>query len=358
MSQDPSADRTTACADYLDKSLAWMTSKLFLEQKYTEEDRKAVTTIMNNLLSSFGERVKNVDFIDEDTKGLIQDKLDDMTLRIGYPMDTPDALNATSLKAYYDGVEITGSHFSNVLSIRKWYSELQWKALLFPVDETTWPNSGVHSWVANARQWRERNTAIVPAGISQSPLFDRKAPPYLSYGGMGIVAGHEITHGFDSVGRHFDQKGRLRDWWSQSSADAFDNKTQCFVEQYSKVPIIGFDGVTAKSENNETVYVDGANTLPENLADAGGLVTSYDIWKKLDDECPGQGLPGLEEFTRDQLFFIAYGQIWCSRLTPDQAAVQDAHAPPFARARVAPQNSAAFLEAFSCKQKEPTCELW
>ena len=151
MSQDPSADRTTACADYLDKSLAWMTSKLFLEQKYTEEDRKAVTTIMNNLLSSFGERVKNVDFIDEDTKGLIQDKLDDMTLRIGYPMDTPDALNATSLKAYYDGVEITGSHFSNVLSIRKWYSELQWKALPFPVDASTWPNSGLHSWAANAR---------------------------------------------------------------------------------------------------------------------------------------------------------------------------------------------------------------
>ncbi|KAJ3565729.1 hypothetical protein NPX13_g7393 [Xylaria arbuscula] len=357
-SVDSSADRSSVCADYLDKSLAWMTSKLYLEQKYSDEDRKAVTTIMKNLLGSFGNRAKNVDFIDEDTKALIQEKLDDMTLRIGYPTDTPDAMNATSLKAYYDGVEITSSHFSNVLSIRKWYSKLEWKALSFPVDETTWPNHGVHSWVANARQWRERNTALIPAGISQTPLFNRNAPSYISYGALGVVAGHEITHGFDSVGRHFDQRGRLQDWWSQASADTFDNKTECFVEQYSKVPIIGFDGRVAKSEKNETVYVDGAFTLAENIADAGGLLTSYDIWKKLDNACPEKGLPGLEGFTRDQLFFIAYGQVWCSRLTPEQAATKGAHALPFARARVAPQNSAAFLEAFSCKQKQPTCELW
>ncbi|KAK5634794.1 hypothetical protein RRF57_010507 [Xylaria bambusicola] len=357
-SVDPTADRVDTCADYLDTSIAWMTSKLFVEQEYDDEDRTAVATLMNNLLASFGERAKNVPWIDDDTKKLVRVKLDDMALRVGYPMDTPDALNATDLKAYYDGVKITGSYFSNVLSIRKWYSELQWKALSFPVDKTTWPNYGVHSWIANARQWRERNTAIVPAGISQFPLFDSKAPKYLSYGGLGVVAGHEVTHGFDSVGRHFDQTGRLQDWWSKSSADAFDNKTQCFIEQYSKVPVIGFDGVTAKSDKNETIYVDGVNTLAENIADAGGLVTSYDIWKKLDNACPEKGLPGLEQFTKDQLFFIAYGQVWCSRLTPAQAAIPNAHAPPFARTRIAPQNSAAFLETFNCKKKEPTCALW
>ncbi|KAI0187503.1 hypothetical protein F4808DRAFT_77578 [Astrocystis sublimbata] len=354
---DPTKDRIETCASYLDKSIAWMTSKLFLEQKYSDEDRKAVAAVTDNLIASYGERVKNVEWIDDDTKGLILEKLNNMTLRIGYPTDTPDALNATSLKAYYDGVKITGSYFSNVLSIREWYSKLEWKALSSPLNENTWPNYGVHSWVANARQWRERNTAIIPAGISQPTFFNRKTPSYLSYGAMGAVTGHEITHGFDSIGRNFDQTGRLQEWWSKSSAEAFDNKTACFIEQYSKVPIIGWDGVAAKSEKNQTVYVDGINTLAENLADAGGLLTSYDTWKKLDSKCPEKGLPGLKHFTNDQLFFIAYGQNWCSRLTPDQAATADAHSPPFARARMTPQNSAAFLEAFSCK-KEPTCQLW
>ncbi|KAJ2989032.1 hypothetical protein NUW58_g3674 [Xylaria curta] len=360
-SVDPSDDRTKECAKYLNKSLAWMTSKLYLEQKYGDEDRDAVTELMENIVATFGERVKKVDWMDEETKALVLEKLDKMTLRIGYPTETPDALNATSLKEYYKGVKITGSHFSNVLSIRKWYSNLEWKALSSPIDENTWPNIGVHSWIVNARQWRERNTALVPAGISQFPLFGRKTPLYLSYGSLGYAAAHEVTHGFDSVGRHFDQDTRLQEWWTESSSEAFDNKTKCFIEQYSAVPAIGWDGEIAKTEKNETVYVSGELTLPENIADTGGLVTSYDAWRKLDDGNPQRGLPGLEQFTRDQLFFIAFGQTWCSRLTAEQVAASvttDTHAPSFARTRVTAQNSGAFREAFNCKQKEPTCELW
>ncbi|KAI0537886.1 hypothetical protein GGR58DRAFT_526949 [Xylaria digitata] len=305
-SVDPVKDRTQECAKYLDRSLAWISSKLYLEQKYNDEDHDAVITMMNNLVVSFGEGVK---------------RLDKMTLRIGYPTETPDALNATSLKAYYKGVKITNSRFSNVLSIRKWYSNLTWKALSGPLDETTWPNFGVHSWITNARQWRERNTALIPAGISQSPAFSRKTPLYLSYGSLGYIAGHEVTHGFDSFGRHFDQNTRLQEWWTDSSADAFDNRTKCFVDQYSAVPAIGWDGVVARTEKNETIYVNGEFTLPENIADTGGL-----------------------------LFFIAFDQTVCSRLTADEVAIDvstNAHAPNFARTRIPAQNSGAFREAFN-----------
>lgn len=270
-------------------------------------------------------------------------------------------MNATSLKNYYKGVSITPSHFANVLSIRKWYSALQWSALSTPLDTNTWPNLGVHSWVANARQWRERNTAYVPAGIARAPLFDRAAPAYVSYGAMGSISAHEVTHGFDSVGRLFDADTRLREWWSADSAAAFANRTQCFVAQYSAVAAQAFDGTVVRTAKNETLRINGATTLPENIADTGGLVTSYDAWKKLDDENPGQGLPGLEEFTRDQLFFIAFGQSWCSRLTAEDIAAgvaTNAHAPDFARTRLTTQNSAGFREAFNCKKKEPTCELW
>ncbi|KAI0966575.1 hypothetical protein F4678DRAFT_484190 [Xylaria arbuscula] len=332
-SVDPAKDRTEECANYLDKGLAWMSSKLYVEKKYNDEDRDAVTTMMRKLVASFGERVDKVSWMDDHTKSLVLEKLNKMALRIGYPDEAPDALNATSLKEYYKGVNITGSHFSN-------------------------PNYGVHSWITNARQWRERNTALVPAGVSQSPLFSRNTPSYLSYGHLGSIAAHEVTHGFDSIGRYFNQDTVLQDWWTKPSADAFDNKTQCFVNQYSRVPVVGWDGVVAKSEKNETIYVSGELTLPENIADTGGLVTSYDTWKKLDNDCPEKNLPGLEHLTRDQLFFISFGQTWCSRLTANQAATPDAHAPPFARTRITPQNSGAFREAFKCPKKEPTCEIW
>lgn len=202
---------------------------------------------------------------------------------------------------------------------------------------------------------------MIPAGISQSPLFSRTTPLYLSYGSLGYIAAHEVTHGFDSIGRHFDPNSRLQEWWTQSSADEFNNRTKCFIDEYSAVPVVGWDGMTATTEKNKTLYVSGERSLPENIADTGGLVTSYDAWKKLDNGSPQQGLPGLERFTRDQLFFIAFGQTWCSRLTAEEVAIgvnTDAHAPNFARTRVTPQNSGAFRKAFGCKKKEPTCELW
>ncbi|KAI1308075.1 hypothetical protein F5Y03DRAFT_393679 [Xylaria venustula] len=276
-----------------------MSSKLYVEKKYDDEDHDAVTTMMKMLVASFGERVNKASWMDDHTKSLVLEKLNKMTLRIGYPDETPDALNATSLKDYYKGVNITGSHFSNVLSIRKWFSDLEWRVLSAPLDDNTWPNLGVHAWITNAGQWRERNTALVPAGVSQSPFFNRNTPSYLSYGHLGSIAAHEVSHGFDSIGRYFNQDTVLRDRWTKSSADAFDNKTQCFINQYSHVPIVGWDGVVAKSEKNETIYASGELTLPENIADTGGLVTSYDTWKKLDNDCQEQGLPGLEHFTRD-----------------------------------------------------------
>ncbi|KAH8165602.1 hypothetical protein CIB48_g2643 [Xylaria polymorpha] len=337
---DPAADRTKECAKYLDTSLAWMSSKLYVEQKYSDEQRDAVGTFMKNLVASFGERVRKVDWMDEDTKTLVLQKLSKMELRIGYP----DEL-----------ILLKRSFYS------QWYSNLEWKALSVPLDRNTWPNFGVHAWVANARQWRERNTALIPAGISQSPLFSRTTPLYLSYGSLGYIAAHEVTHGFDSIGRHFDPNSRLQEWWTQSSADEFNNRTKCFIDEYSAVPVVGWDGMTATTEKNKTLYVSGERSLPENIADTGGLVTSYDAWKKLDNGSPQQGLPGLERFTRDQLFFIAFGQTWCSRLTAEEVAIgvnTDAHAPNFARTRVTPQNSGAFRKAFGCKKKEPTCELW
>ncbi|RYC62716.1 hypothetical protein CHU98_g3503 [Xylaria longipes] len=288
---DPTADRTKECAKYLSTSLAWMSSKLYVEQKHSDEDRDAVLTIMKNLVSSFGDRVRKVDWMNEDTKTLVLQKLNKMELKIGDPDETPDVLNAKSLKDYYSGMKITGSYSSDVLSIRKYRTLVLTLGSLTPANGT---------------------------------------PLYLSYGSLSYITAHEVTHGFDSVGRHFDEDTKLQEWWTQSTSDAFDNKTQCFIDQYSAIPVIGWDGMVAKTEKNETLYVSGEKSLPENIADTGGLVTAYDAWKKLDDAKPEQGLPGLEQFTRDQLFFIAFGQTCCSRQTADEVAVgvsTDVHAP-------------------------------
>jgi endothelin-converting enzyme len=195
---------------------------------------------------------------------------------------------------------------------------------------------------------------VFPAGIMQFPVFDVNVPQYLSYGAFASVAGHELSHAFDSTGRHYDQTGNYTDWWTPSTVKAFTERADCFINQYSNYSIPGPDG--------KALHVNGKLTLGENIADAGGLSAGFKAWKIREKEYPEQNekLPGLEEFTKDQLFFVSYANWWCGK-SRDATAVQriytDPHAPKWARILGTMANSREFIEAFECK-KEPVCELW
>ncbi|KAJ4121721.1 hypothetical protein NW765_004546 [Fusarium oxysporum] len=176
---------------------------------------------------------------------------------------------------------------------------------------------------------------IILAGIQQSPIYDAGYPAYISYGGIGRIVRHEITHGFDNNGHQYDKTG---------------NKSACNI---ATSPSLGPDGEEEK--------IDGDLTLGENVADAGGILSSFAAWKKWEkDNGKAQDLPGLGNFTHEQLFFVKWGQNWCENIKPAQviAGLTDEHSPNQARILLPVKNSADFQRAFRCPQKKPVCELW
>ena len=203
------------------------------------------------------------------------------------------------------------------------------------------------------------NEIVFPAGIMQTPIFGANLPGYISYGGFGAVAGHEVSHGFDDQGRHYDSKGRAVEWWTNATLAEYTKRTQCFVDQFDKLTVVG--------AGNQTLHIKGNQTLGENIADSAGISASFAAWqqsRKDDGSDVNNGLlPGLEHFfkTPEQLFFVAYGNLWCTKATPallTRQVLADVHAPGEIRIKGTLQNSRGFKEAFGCPVKEPTCELW
>lgn len=158
---------------------------------------------------------------------------------------------------------------------------------------------------------------------------------------------------FDSTGRHYDQNGNYTDWWTNHTVAAFEEKAACFVAQYGNYTVPGPD--------DKPLHVNGKLTLGENIADAGGLTAAFAAWKRREAANPGQSLPGLEEFSKEQLFFMAYSNWWCGKTRKETAITriyQDPHAPKWARILGTMANSRDFAESFNCPKKEPVCELW
>ncbi len=197
------------------------------------------------------------------------------------------------------------------------------------------------------------NEIVFPAGIMQFPFFGGDLPGYVNYGGFGAVAGHEISHAFDPSGRKYSLNGTLADWWTNHTSEEFDKRAQCFVDEYDKFTVAGSAG--------KTLHVNGLHTLGENVADAGGLSAAWAAWQSRRKSRPDQDLPGLSAFTQEQLFYISYGGIWCTKITPEaliRQVLTDEHSPGMFRITgTAMMNSRGFREAFNCPKKEPSCEL-
>lgn len=201
-----------------------------------------------------------------------------------------------------------------------------WAQLGQPVDKDEWAMSAP---TVNAYYNPPGNELVFPAGIMQAPVFyDPSVPKYLSYGAFGAVAGHELSHAFDSSGRHYDQNGNYTDWWDKSTVKEFTKKTDCFVEQYHNYTIPTKDG---------KLPINGKLTLGENIADAGGLTAAFQSWRQRDEEKPDKQLPGLEEFSKEQVFFLAYGLTWCGKIREEEAVRRvytDPHSPSAFRIQV------------------------
>jgi putative endopeptidase len=207
----------------------------------------------------------------------------------------------------------------------------------------------------NAYYRAPMNDINFPAGILQPPFYGKLMDDAVNYGAIGVVIGHELTHGFDDQGRKYDAEGNLRDWWTAEDAKEFERRFDCTANEYS-----GF--VSVKDDKGE-VKLNGKLTLGENTADNGGLKLALMALKNIIGTAPVAPIDG---YGATQRYFLAYGQIWCQNVTDQEArkrVLTDPHSPGRWRVNGAVQNSAAFQQAFGCKAGQPmvaenACRVW
>ncbi|KAH6676951.1 hypothetical protein F5X68DRAFT_37745 [Plectosphaerella plurivora] len=363
----PSEDRMKeVCFTYLDNSLPWILGKFFVDQVYSEEDHQAYTSMTEDVKKVFVERTQNTSWLSGEDQRLVTEKAQDVQLNIGYPEEEPDSRNATSLKAYYAGVNITDSWISNAVSLRQWDTKTNWDAVLSPPNRLKWLEHGVHPYLANARASREKNMIMLPATLTDLPLSDYRLPLYAQYSRVGYLAAHEIVHNFDNLGMLLSNERTTGEWLSAETVAAYGERANCIREQFAEVPAVLANGQTLIDPlTNKTLYINGNLTLSENIADTGGLSVAYEAWERTTVKGCGtedqQTLPGLENFTKEQLFFISFGQTWCADYTEEvmqRIIAGEVHAPGFARTRITPGNVEGFKKVWQCKNPEPECKIW
>jgi putative endopeptidase len=279
--------------------------------------------LVNNLQSVYRQRIQNLDWMSPATKKKALEKLDAFTKKIGYPNKWKN----------YDDVTINKTSFyANEESISKHdYNEMI-KKVGKPVDKTEW---GMTPPTVNAYYNPTFNEIVFPAGILQPPFFDKDADDAINYGGIGMVIGHEMTHGFDDQGRQYDKDGNLKDWWTPEDAAKFKAKVKVVIDQYNQYTVLN------------GLHVNGELTQGENLADIGGLTIAYQAFKNTSE---GKSNTKIDGFTPDQRFFLGFAQIWRLK-TRDQAMRSristDPHSPEIYRVNGPAYNLAAFYKAFN-----------
>ena len=332
------------CAAYVDEYLKFSLGRFFVTSSFGNRSRDYGDQMMHEVREAFVARVGGLDWMTDGVKKQVVQKAKNVRQMIGYPTSSPDLLDAASVAEYHRGLKITNDFFANTAELGRWNRQKRWGVLGRPVDAGAFAMSVAET---NAYYRGAGNTITVLAGIMQFPVFSPDLPAYANFGSLGTILGHELSHGFDNTGRHYNPDGKLATYWDEATAAAFEEKSRCFVEQYGAMKV---------GDRN----VDGELTLGENLADAGGLNTAYAAWKARTKGVPEQKLPGLEHLTPEQLFFVFFANTWCNNFSPAAVAagLTDEHAPDSARILGTAANSAAFREAFNCPVKKPTCEVW
>uniref|UniRef100_A0A8C0ZMF0 Membrane metallo-endopeptidase-like 1 n=1 Tax=Castor canadensis TaxID=51338 RepID=A0A8C0ZMF0_CASCN len=347
--------RWRECVSYVNSNMESAVGSLYVKEAFPGESKKLVRELINKVQAVFVETLDELGWMDEESKKKAQEKALNIREQIGYPDYILEEKNKR-LDEEYSSLHFSEDlYFENSLQNLKANAQRSLKKLREKVDQNLWI---IGAAVVNAFYSPNRNQIVFPAGILQPPFFSKEQPQALNFGGIGMVIGHEITHGFDDNGRNFDKNGNMLDWWSNFSAQHFREQSECMVDQYSN-----FSWDLADQQN-----VNGLSTLGENIADNGGVRQAYKAYLKwMADGGKDQLLPGLE-LTYDQLFFINYAQVWCGSYRPEfavQSIKTDVHSPLKYRQVVlgSLQNLAAFSEAFHCTRgthmhPRDRCRVW
>lgn len=305
-------------------SLGFAIGKIYVARYFPESSKQQMSELVENLRTALGERIDNLEWMGDETKVNARAKLAAFVPKIGYP----------DVWQSYEGLSITKNDLiGNVKNMREFFHAESVEKELQKTDRNRW---GMTPQRVNAYYNSSFNEIVFPAAILQPPFFDPNADPAVNYGGIGAVIGHEMGHGFDDQGSKSDENGVQRNWWTDADRAAFDKKAEQLTAQYSKYEPI---------EGN---FVNGRNSLGENIGDVGGLSMAYHAYKL---SLNGKEAPVIDGVTGDQRFFLAWAQVWKEKRTEQSMLNQlrgGTHAPGRFRAQ-APRNHDAWYKAFNVK---------
>jgi putative endopeptidase len=317
--------RWKRCVQRTERALGDLIGPMFVRDRFAGASKAAAEDQIHAIVAAMSANLDALPWMDEATRERAKHKLSAMTYQIGYPH---------KWKTY--GFKIDPKAWAaNALAARKAERARQLAKIGRPVDPDDWQMPAA---AVVASYERQLNRMVFPAGILQPPFYSVAASIAVNLGGIGVVVGHELTHGFDDRGAQFDAEGNLVDWWQPDTAQLFKQRTQCVIDQYSRYEVAG------------GTQLDGAHAVGENIADIGGVKLSLAAFHQLRSAAPETVLA--DGFTEDQQFFLGFGQAMCARMRPETEqllATVDVHAPPRWRVNGALSATPEFAKTFGCK---------
>lgn len=304
--------------------------EMYVEKYFPASSKEKMLTLVGNLQTALSERINGLEWMSDTTKAKAQEKLAAFTVKIGYPDKWRD----------YSGLEIKDdSYWANVRRSNIFDMAYQLADVDKPVDKSRWH---MNPQTVNAYYNPTTNEICFPAAILQPPFFNPDADDAVNYGAIGVVIGHEMTHGFDDQGRNYDKDGNLIDWWTAEDAVRFKERADKLVDQYDQIIVI------------DTLHANGRFTLGENIADHGGLLVAHQAY--LNSLKGKETLAPIDGFTNEQRFFLGYATLWGQNIRPEEIRRRtkiDPHSLGKWRVNAALRNIAPFYAAFDIKEGDP-----
>ena len=304
--------------------------KMYVERYFPESSKKQMTRLVKNLQIALGQHIDELDWMGDSTKVKAHEKLDNFTVKVGYPDKWKDysTLEVDPEKSYYE----------NLRAASEWYVADNLSKLGKPTDKTEW---GMTPQTVNAYYNPTTNEICFPAAILQPPFFNPDADDAVNYGAIGVVIGHEMSHGFDDQGRLFDKDGNMVNWWTDADDAAFRAKAEVLAAQFDAVEVL------------PGVHANGHFTMGENIGDHGGLSIAFTA---MQNAIKGKNIGLIDGFTPEQRFYLGYGAIWAQNITDEEKARLtniDPHSLGENRVNVSIRNFESFFKAFGIKEGDP-----
>ena len=335
--------RWKRCVEQTDNDLGEALGQKYVAVAFPPESKQRMLKMVAALEKSLGEDIQSLPWMSDETKKQAAVKLAAIRNKIGYPDKWRDYSSLTVVR---------GDLLGNVMRATEFESRRQIAKIGKPLDRNEW---GMTPPTVNAYYSSSYNEIVFPAGILQPPFFDKNMDDGVNFGGIGLVIGHELTHGFDDQGRKFDPQGNLRDWWTAQDGAEFEKRVSCIADEYSGFTVV------------DDLKLNGRLTLGENTADNGGARIALKALNEIiAGDSTGKAAQKIDGYTPEQRFFLGFGRVWCEKRRPEYARAQvttNPHSPGKWRVDGVVQNMSEFQQAWSCKPGQPmvsanACHVW